>query len=143
MNQKWINIQRAFIILSDHDRKWSYDNDRKMRLNGFERRDKKLDESAQIQFAAFREELVRSIGAPHPDDPPEPYNEDFFKSVTKGIIVKEKDINYDANYYHDLGANDTKKSSSWNGVISKNHLGSLLRSMGEKIVVTLLRTIRY
>ncbi|THV50760.1 hypothetical protein BGAL_0137g00140 [Botrytis galanthina] len=132
MNQKWINIQRAFIILSDHDRKWSYDNDRKMRLNGFERRDKKLDEStAQIQFAASREEVVRSIGAPHPDDPPEPYNEDFFKSVTKCIIVKEKDINYDANYYHDLGANDTKKSSSWNGVISHDYIRSLRRAKNQ------------
>ncbi|TGO07380.1 hypothetical protein BTUL_0285g00110 [Botrytis tulipae] len=142
IRQKWINIQRAFMIPSDHDRKWSYDNDRKMRLKDLERRDKQPDEpTAKIQFAAFREEVVRSIGVPHPDDPPEPYNEDFFKSVTKGIVVEEKDINYDSNYYHDLGANDTKKSSSWNGVISKNHLGSLLRSIGEKIVITLLQAI--
>ncbi|KAF7958414.1 hypothetical protein EAE96_001962 [Botrytis aclada] len=138
MRQKWNNIQRAFIILSDHDRKWSYDNDREMRLKGFERKDKKPDEpTAQIQFAAYREEVIRSIGVPHPDDPPEPYNEAFFKSVTKGIIVEEKDINYNTNYYHDLGANDTKKSSSWNGVVSKDHLGSLLRSMGHDYIRSL------
>ncbi|KAF7909045.1 uncharacterized protein EAE98_012350 [Botrytis deweyae] len=135
MKQNWNNIERAFMILSDHERKWSYDIDRELRLKGFERKNKKPDESlAQIQFAAFREEVVRSIGAPHSDDPPEPYNEDFFKSVTKGIVVEEKDINYDINYYHDLGANDTKKSSSWNGVISRHHLGSLLRSMGHDYI---------
>ncbi|KAF7943804.1 uncharacterized protein EAE97_005874 [Botrytis byssoidea] len=138
IRQKWINIQRAFITLSDHDRKWSYDNDRKKRLTDCERRDQKPNEpTAQIQFAAFREEVVRSIGVPHPDDPPEPYNEDFFKSVAKGIIVEEKDINYDSNYYHDLGANDTEKSSSWNGVISKNHLGSLLRSIAHDYILNL------
>ncbi|KAF7902949.1 hypothetical protein EAF00_002851 [Botryotinia globosa] len=138
IRQQWINIQRAFIILSNHDRKWSYDNDRKTRLRDFERRDKKPDEpTAQVQFAAFREEVVRSIGVPHPDDLSEPYNVDFFKSVTKGIIVEEKDINYDSNYYHDLGANDKKKSSSWNGVISKNHLGSLLRSIAHDYIRSL------
>ncbi|TGO35051.1 hypothetical protein BHYA_0172g00140 [Botrytis hyacinthi] len=126
MRQKWISIQRVFMILSDHDRKWSYDNDRKMHLKDFERRDKKPDgPTAQIHFAAFRDEVVRSIGVPHPDDPTEPYNEDFFKSVTKGIIVEEKDINYDTNYYHDLGANVTKKSSSWNGVITHDYIRSL------------------
>ncbi|TGO83372.1 hypothetical protein BPOR_0657g00030 [Botrytis porri] len=129
MKQKWNDIQRAFMILSDHDRKWRYDNDREMCLKCFERKNKEPDESiAQIQFAAFREGVVRSIGAPHPEDPPEPHNEDFFKSVTKGIFVEEKDINYDANYYLDLGANDTKESSLWNGVISRDHLGSVLRS---------------
>ncbi|TEY66755.1 hypothetical protein BOTCAL_0133g00130 [Botryotinia calthae] len=133
MQQEWNNIQRAFIILSDHHRKCSYVNGREMQLEGFERKDKNPDESktqSSLGFAALREEVVRSIEAPHPDDPPEPYNEDFFKSVTKGLIVEEKDINYDKNYYHDLGANDTKKSSSWNGVISIDHFGSLLRSMG-------------
>ncbi|TGO25678.1 hypothetical protein BPAE_0075g00330 [Botrytis paeoniae] len=135
MKQKWNKIQRAFIILSDHDRKWSYDNDREMRLKGFERKDQTPDVStAQVQFAAFREEVVRSIGVPHPDDPPEPYNEDFFKIDTKGIVVEEKHINYDKNYYHDLGANDTKKSSSWKGVISKDHFGSLLRNTGHEYI---------
>ncbi|TGO54974.1 hypothetical protein BOTNAR_0255g00140 [Botryotinia narcissicola] len=140
IRQKWINIQRAFITLLDHDRKWSYDNHRKRRLKDCERRDTETDEpTAQIQFAAFREEVVRSIGVPHPDDPPEPYNEDFFKSVTKGIIVEEKDINYDSDYYHDLGANDTKKSSSWNGVISKNHHENLLRRIAHDYILNLRR----
>ncbi|KAK8908429.1 hypothetical protein QC760_002807 [Botrytis cinerea] len=133
MQQEWNNIQRAFIVLSDHHRKYGYDNDREMQLKGFERKGRNLDESttqSNFGFAAFREEVVRSIEVPHPDDPPEPYNEDFFKSITKDLIVEEKDIDYDKNYYHDLGANDTKKSSSWNGVISGDHFGSLLRSMG-------------
>ncbi|KAM0150990.1 hypothetical protein ACHAPG_008498 [Botrytis cinerea] len=133
MQQEWNNIQRAFIVLSDHHRKCGYDNDREMQLKGFERKGRNLDESttqSNFGFAAFREEVVRSIEAPHPDDPLEPYNEDFFKSITKDLIVEEKDIDYDKNYYHDLGANDTKKSSSWNGVISGDHFGSLLRSMG-------------
>lgn len=146
MQQEWNNIQRAFIILSDHHRKCGYDNGREMQLKGFERKGKNLDESSaqrNFGFAAFREEVVRSIEAPHPDDPPEPYNEDFFKSITKGLVVEEKDINYDKNYYHDLGANDTKKSSLWNGVISRDHFGSLLRSMGEKIVINISETISY
>ncbi|TGO46986.1 hypothetical protein BCON_0298g00020 [Botryotinia convoluta] len=57
MKQKWINIQRAFIILSNHDRKWSYDNDREMRLKRSERKDKKPDEST-AQFSAKNQKAM-------------------------------------------------------------------------------------
>ncbi|KAI9648026.1 hypothetical protein NHQ30_002654 [Ciborinia camelliae] len=105
----------------------------------FEKNREKEDEAtiqSKLQFAVFREELVRSIGVPHPDDPPEPYNEDFFKRATKGIVVEEKDINFEANYYCDLRSQATRYKV-WNGVIGKDIFGQLLRDMGYNYILNL------
>ncbi|KAK6612689.1 hypothetical protein H4I96_01902 [Botrytis cinerea] len=95
MQQEWNNIQRAFIVLSDHHRKYGYDNDREMQLKGFGRKGRNLDESttqSNFGFAAFREEVVRSIEVPHPDDPPSHITKISSKVSPKTLLSKRKTL---------------------------------------------------
>lgn len=140
MEHIWNNIQCAFEILSQPFRRSKYNSKRQMYLKYFEVKRDNIDEEAvqsQLQFAALREELVRSLEVPHPDDPPEPYNENFFKRVTAGIVIEKKDIDFSINYYSDLMGHlyQSKKIKRWNGVIGQDIFGKLLRDMGVKISV--------
>ncbi|ESZ91429.1 hypothetical protein SBOR_8183 [Sclerotinia borealis F-4128] len=124
----------AFAVLSDKHSRSTYDFARESYLKGLEKR-RKVDETtvqSELPFAAFREELIRSLGAPHPDDPPDPHDEDFYQRVTAGIIVEEKDIDLSANYYIELAAPAMGKV--WSGVVGKDILGQLLRNMGYQYI---------